>query len=91
MEAFMLLRDMLGGPPEPIDAFVREHVAACNADRNADRTALAAILPSHPKWFSTPESGEDVSYVLVVARPLAEVSNTSACGDPVSRHQDHGA
>lgn len=68
MEAFMLLRDMLGGPPEPIDAFVRDHVAACNVDC----TALAAILPSHPKWFSTPESGDEVSYVLVVARPLAE-------------------
>ena len=68
MAALMWLRDILSGPPEAIDVFVREHVAACNVDR----TALAAILPSHPKWFSTPESGEDVSYVLVVARPLAE-------------------
>ena len=68
MAALMWLRDILSGPPEAIDAFVREHVAACSSDR----TALAAIFPSHPRWFAEPEPGDEVSYVLTVARPSVE-------------------
>jgi hypothetical protein len=63
MESLTSLMDVLDGPPEDLAEFLQANVASYDEHR----AVLAAILPSHPQWFSKPAPGEPVSHVLVVA------------------------
>ena len=68
MEALRSLMALLSQPSPEVDAFVQANMADCNAER----TAIAAILPSHPQWFAKPEPGDAIRHVLVVAKPMME-------------------
>lgn len=63
MAALVSLMDLLNGQPEKLAAFVQTHIAATDESRSA----LVAILPSHPRWFQDPEPGDAAGHVLVTA------------------------